>query len=161
MTVEEVYTNAFSAEYVAWTEYGASPYLDDTDTGYICTNVDLADEREWSFPNSAGSGTINSVKLRLEAQVSVADCGYVSVYVLVGSNYVFAGNIFPVVGYGWFELDVSAVLNSWAKVNGAKVWVSYNKVATGYGYVRRLTRKVDYTAAAVIASKRLLVGVGI
>ena len=154
MTVEEVYTNAFSADYVAWTEYGASPYLDDTDTGYIRTNVDLADERAWSFPASAGSGTINSVKLRLEAQVSVADCGYISVNVWDGSNWIGAGNIFPVVGYGWFELDVSAILNTWAKINAGQVWVSYNKVATGYGYVRRLTRKVDYTP--VVAKKPIM-----
>jgi len=145
MTVEEVYTDAFDARLVAWTEIGNSPYLQNTDADYITTNADLREEGDWTFPASAGSGTINSVKLRLEARVSAFECGDVGVYVWDGSGWQFAGWIAPTILNAWYEIDVSAILNTWAKINGAEVYVHYSKLLTGVCTVRRLTRKVDYT----------------
>ena len=162
MTVEEVYTNAFDARLVAWTEVGNSPYLHDTNTDYITTNTDAGEEGDWTFPASGGSGTINSVKLRLENRLSVIDCGKASVYVWNGLAWQYAGEIGTYgLDYSWEEIDVSAILNSWDKINGAEVYLHYIKDLTGYIYVRRLTRKVDYTVAVALVSKRLLVGVGL
>jgi len=161
MTVEEVYTNAFSARLIDWYAIGNSPYLQDTDTDYIESDTVACDEGDWTFPNSAGSGTINSVKLRLEGRKSSAISGGVNVYVWDGSAWQNLGSLPLTQTYAWYELDVTAYLNSWAKINGAKVYVQYSPYRTTVADLRRLTRKVDYTAAAVIASKRLLVGVGI
>ena len=159
MTVEEVYTNAFDARLVAWTEIGDTPYLNDSDTNYIYTGTSLRTEGDWTFPNSAGSGTINSVKLRLESLINPAGVGFVEVYVWDGSAWVLAGNVGLGEDYAWFELDVSAILNTWAKINGAEVYVRYILVEPpGYGYVRRLTRKVDYTPLAVVAKREIMDG---
>jgi len=162
MTTEEVYTNAFDARLVAWTEVGNSPYLHDTNTDYVYTGTNLAEEGDWTFPASAGSGTINSVKLRLQNRLSVIDCGEAEVYVWNGISWVYVGVIGTYgLDYSWEEIDVSAILNTWDKINGAEVYLHYIKDLTGYIYVRRLTRKVDYTVAVALASKRLLVGVGL
>jgi hypothetical protein len=161
MAVEEVYTNAFDARKVEWTEVGDSPYLHDTELDNVNTSTDAKVEGDWTFPNSAGSGTINSVKLRLETRVSVVDCGDVLVYVWNGSSWVYAGVITPTTSYGWQEIEVKTTLDSWAKINGVEVYFVYSKSVTGNLTVRRLTRKVDYTVAAALASKRLLVGVGL
>jgi hypothetical protein len=42
-------------------------------------------------------------------------------------------------------LHVRDILNTWVKINGAEVYLHYSKFVTGIIYVRRLTRKVDYT----------------
>ena len=161
MPVEELYTDAFDARVVDWTETGASPYLNDSDLNYITTATDAKEEGDWTFPVSAGSDTINSVKLRLEARVTVIDCGDVDVYVWNGAAFVLAGTFTPANAYAWFELDVSAILTTWAKINGAEVYVHYTKSINGTCAVRRLTRKVDYTVAAGAVLRRLLVGVGL
>ena len=161
MAVEEVYTNSFDATYVAWIETGVTPYLQDTDADYIRTSTNAYKEGNWSFPASTGSGTINSVKVRFEAWVTAELCGQFYVYVWDGASWVNAGTVTPDVAVGWSEIDVSSILNTWEKINGAKVYIQYSKITTGTCYVRRLTRKVDYTAVVAIASKRLLVGVGI
>jgi len=168
MTAEEVYTNSFDATYVAWVEVGNTPYLHNTDTDYIDrTSGRLATYNEgcWSFPSSAGSGTINSVKVRLEAcRSNVAGDASVEVYIWNGASWVDVGTITPgSTSYAWFEFDVSTTLNTWDKINGAKVYVMLSRYGAKSDtlYVRRLTRKVDYTLVAAIASKRLLVGVGI
>jgi len=159
MTVEEVYTNAFDARLVAWTEIGDTPYLNDSDTNYIYTGTSLRTEGDWTFPNSAGSGTINSVKLRLESLINPADVGFVEVYVWDGTAWVYTGYVGLGEAYAWFELDVSAILNTWAKINGAEVYVKYVLVEPpGYGYVRRLTRKVDYTAGGAAYKRALIIG---
>lgn len=148
MATEEVYTNAFDGDKVAWTEIGASPYLHDTDTAYVYTSTDLSEEGDWTFPVSVGSGIINSVKLRLESRINIAFRGDATVFVWDGSAWVEAGNFGgddPT--YQWYEIDVSAILNTWAKINGCAVYIRYNKIGTGVFYVRRLTRKVDYTVA--------------
>jgi hypothetical protein len=149
MTVEEIYTNAFSARLTGWTVTGSSPYLQNTNTDYIRTAVNLREEGDWTFPNSAGSGTINSVKLEFEGYLSTAGCGTVEVYVWDGSSWIDVATIVFDTAYSWKEVDVSTVLNTWAKINGAKVYVHYDRGVAGTCYVRRLTRKVDYMAVAV------------
>ena len=154
MTVEEVYTNSFDASLVAWTEYGNSPYLQDTDTDYIGTSAS-SEEGYWTFPNSAGSNTINSVKLRLQYKMAIKGAGVCTVYVFDGTSWFEAGIISAQsTAYTWKEFDVSAILNTWAKINAAKVYLGYEKFKTGSFYVRRLTRKVDYTV--VVAVKEIL-----
>jgi len=160
MTVEEVYTNSFDATYVAWVEVGNSPYLHNTDTDYIyqvSARLVAYNEGCWSFPASAGSGTINSVKLRLEARRSnVSGDASIAVYVWDGSSWVNVGSISPSsTSYEWFEFDVSSTLNTWDKINGAKVYVMLSRYGAQSDtlYIRRLTRKVDYTAGLPTVSK--------
>jgi len=165
VTVEEVYTNAFDVRMVDWVETGSTPYLNDSDANYISVALDAKEEGDWTFANSAGSGTINSVKLRLEGLLTVADCGALSVYVWNGTAWILAGGSAYSPNYGsyaWYEIEVKTILDTWDKINGAEVYVFYGKDLNGTCRVRRLTRKVDYTlAVAGIASRRLLVGVGL
>jgi hypothetical protein len=155
LTVEEVYVNSFDNSEVAWVEVGASPYLNDSNANYIFTDGSNYYESKFGFPNSAGSGTINSVKIRVEAYQVPVDVGRVaSIYVWDGSAWRFLGNVGEALSYTWFELDASAVLNTWDKINGALLRI---RASTGDGeiYVRRATRKVDYTSVAVVVPKPL------
>jgi len=158
MAVEEVYTNAFDATYVTWTAHGNTPYLQNSDTDYIYqVSARLASYKDgcWSFPASAGSGTINSVKLKFEVKRSnVTGDASIAVYVWDGSSWVNVDSIYPTsTSYAWFEFDVSTTLNTWDKINGAKVYVILGRYGAQSDtlYVRRLTRKVDYTIAVGIS----------
>jgi hypothetical protein len=150
MTVEEVYTNNFDSTYTAWTETGVTPYLHDSDADYISrasSTLLTYKEGNWSFPSSAGYGTIYSVKLRLEMTRSdVNGDAYLYIYVWDGSSWVqLSPFLIPSTVYAWYEFDVSSILNTWAKINGAKVYVELGLASvTDTTYIRRLTRKVDY-----------------
>jgi len=142
---EELYTNAFDARLTAWVEVGLSPYLQNSDPDNIHCATDLFTEGDWTFPISAGSGTINSAKLRLQSLSTKLLAGTVTVYVWNGSAWVNAGYFYPTTVLAWYELDVSAILNTWAKINGVEVYLEYGKELTAICTVQRLTRKVSYT----------------
>jgi hypothetical protein len=151
MTTEEIYTDALDGTYSEWAVLGSTPYLQNTDTDYIRINLNAKTEGDWTFPASDGSGTINSVKLRFEAMVQAVNSYDATVYVWDGASWVNIGDLgIASTSYAWYEKDVSAILNTWAKINGAKVrLVSWVSGAAKYIYVRRLTRKVDYSAAII------------
>jgi hypothetical protein len=156
VTVEEVYTNAFDSAYVAWIEVGDSPYLQNSSADYIyrLTSKTLTHkEGRWTFPGSAGSGTINSVKLRFMTYRTKLDGeSCVKVYVWDGASWVLAGNLnLFSLSYAWEEIDVSSILNTWAKINGAKVYLEATKYLSIQDtlYIELLTRKVDYTSTPV------------
>lgn len=162
MTVEEVYTNAFDSDNVAWAETGATPYLNDSDINYVSTNISNALEGDWTFAASGGLGVINSVKFRFEARVSALKDDDVAVSVWDGTAFRSLGIPgISSISYLWYEVDASVWLNTWAKINAAQIRLQFVKVGTSTGYVRRCTRKVDYGVAAALASRRLLVGVGL
>jgi len=147
MTVEEVYTNAFDERLIEWEEVGLSPYLHDTDEDYVWTDTYLRQEGDWSFPASEGSGTINSVKLMVEAGTSAT--GTLRIYYWNGASYSYVNVSITSSSPAWYEIDVSAILNTWDKINGVKVYVQI-RLVTGNMYVRRLTRKVDYTETPAV-----------
>lgn len=158
MTVEEVYVDSFDRTNTAWIEVpvlDSYVYLNDNNTDYIYIALANALEGDFGFPASAGSGTINSVKLRFETKISKAlGNNDVEVYVWDGSSYNRAGILAPTsTSYGWEELDVSAILDTWAKINAAKIYLKLIRFDAYAIYVRRATRKADYTAVAVGVSK--------
>jgi hypothetical protein len=153
MTVEELYVNGFDNNEVQWDEVGSSPYLHDSDVDYIrMSSVSYLYESRFTFPNSGGSGTINSVKIRVKAKQDYVEIpGTITVYVWTGSAWQSIGNITPATSYTWYELDASSILNTWDKINTAKVRFRGSAPDTPDGiiYVNRCTRKVDYAVAGV------------
>jgi len=155
MTVEESYVDAYDATLTAWAEIGDSPYLQNTSTDYIWTSTNNAEEGVFTFPASAGSGTINSVKIRVKGRVT-SEYGDVRLYVYDGSSWTDKGLISLPVGstLDWVEVDVSAQINTWAKRNAAAVKFKFEKVATCVATMDRCTIKADYTEEAVGVAKQ-------
>ena len=156
MTVEEVYVDSFDNFEVDWVEVGANPYLNDSTANYIYTSLDGRYESKFGFPNSAGSNPINSVKIRVEAKIVIVDIGSdAKVYVWDGTSWVYLGDTEATTSYAWHEFDVSAILDTWTKINGAKLRF-LSVVWDGYLYVRRATRKVDYGEALPVVKKPIM-----
>ena len=150
MPVEEVYVNSFDATENQWSKVGVSPYLHNTLTDYIFSYINGQYMSRFGFPASAGSGTINSVKIRVEVMNTYVETGsMVTVYVWDGSSWVTLGTVYSPDVYTWKEFDVTNILNTWDKINGAKLRFC-SVVYDGEIYVRRATRVVDYTPPVAV-----------
>lgn len=99
----------------AWDTTGSTPYLDaqDQPTNYISDNDRNNDSGTYSFAGTAETGTINSVTL------------YLYVYGVAASNFaaILSGNNLGdsarAGSWNWVTKDVSAVLDTWEKINAA------------------------------------------
>ncbi len=157
--IEDAFVNGLSADHAEWLVTGSSPYLQDSNGDYIRTFSDHKLHGHFSFPASTGSGTINSVKIRLECQVStLPEVSYIEVFIYDGSSWTALGEIwFTQTGYKYYELDASAKLNTWAKINACQIEVKSHDTEAVTMYVRRGVRRVDY-GEAVSVKKPLMDG---
>lgn len=161
MTVEiDKYVNATTdTRTPKWGTVGANPWLDAGDASYISSAGNNFKSGDYSFPNSAGGGSdiINSVKLRFKDRIgNINGMNTVDVYVYDGTSWSYAGSLAP----SWIlfqydiDIDVSAILNSWAKINAANVYVQLIRF-DGYAIaISELIRVVDYTPSAAAPTTR-------
>ena len=149
MTTETLYVNGFNSVQEQWTKVGASPWLNDSDSTYIYTKTDEFWHEEFTFANGSGSGTINSVHLYMEIQGSALRNDFVVVDVHDGTSWNNIANLDPDNDvYQWFNFDISTMLNSWTKIDAAKLRVQYQRSGspgTEHIYIRRAYLYVDYT----------------
>lgn len=152
MATEELFVNAFDGTFLDWSETGDSPYLNDSDDNWISEGYTGTDkEGYFDFANSGvGVGTINSVKVSVENNwlYGVKTC---KLFVWNGSAWVDKGVITPDTefpNFSWIDVDVSAEIDSWAKIDGCRVY--FEEIGTDnvwYIRIRRCKLKVDYGAA--------------
>lgn len=112
-----------------WETQGASPYIDDWDTPnkYVRskTNDTVIDEFTYE-DDSVGTPTV--VKLALWAMKEVAGDDKFEAWIYDGSSWSKAGEVTPTTSYAKYELDVSVVLDTWIKINAAKLRLKYIEV---------------------------------
>lgn len=156
MTEDDQWVNATTdTETPKWNTIGANPWLDTNDTSYIDTNVDGRKSGDYSFPNSGGSGTIDSVFIRMRDRRSlVSGLNNYDVYLYDGSSWqIIASGLIPSNTFFMDEIDidVSAILNTWTKINSAQIYVVFHKFGTSTViiYVSQCIRIVNYTVSAV------------
>jgi hypothetical protein len=151
MATEELYVNVYNVVSEGWSVSGANPYLQSGDGEYISSRTNGALESNFGFANSAGSGTINSVKLRLRDKIQNLDSlNTYTVEVYDGSSWTSIGSFAP-AGTSFANQplkDVSAILNTWAKINACLIRLTCNRVDNYYVYVSAASRVVDYTVVA-------------
>jgi len=158
MPTETLYCNAFDGTTTAWVEVGSSPYLQDNDVDHIKDYHAGYDERYFRFVNSSGSGTINLVKIVLEAMTDAGSAIEELVTVYINDNNV--GDIScPINVMTFLDIDITAILDTWAKIDAATLWLE-TKIGGYMRYVRRAYLLVDYGgAAAPSLYQRLIAGV--
>ncbi|MFX1508161.1 MAG: hypothetical protein ACFFDC_18910, partial [Promethearchaeota archaeon] len=115
-----------------WTKSGNSPYLDEADddnyvygnqSGIGSNHGDLTGEFE--FENTSITSTINSVKLRVygSAGTSQPSQYYFDVYLWDGNTWNQEISFKNIGSLTWREHDVTSNLNSWNKINEAKIYL--------------------------------------
>lgn len=154
--IEDKYVNTYGADFgVSWLRIGSSPYLQDTDADSISTYSNHYSEGHFLFPASAGSGTINSVKLRLEAKQNLdSDFTHIDLWVYDGTAWTNLGTVWFTTSFAWYEVDVSAILNTWVKINACEFYVYSHDTDAVTMSIRRGVRRVDY--GSVVAVKKPL-----
>ena len=109
-----------------WTKVGDSPYIDfqNYPDDYIWTPSDAEQSGDFSFPDMAvGHPTIVEVALYCRSEQTIET---ITVNVWDGVGWTDAGDITPDFGWAWKTVDVSAILNTRAKVTAAKIWLESN-----------------------------------
>ncbi|MCK4266990.1 MAG: hypothetical protein KAX31_06890, partial [Thermoplasmata archaeon] len=129
---EYLYVDGWGSERTAWTEVGAAPYLDaqDQPTNIIRTTSDGAESGDYTFQDSTITGTFSSSQVGLYAN---NDDG-------AGNDdfdvWIYDGSVWTLVGtpniagttWAWYTLDTSAILDTQAKIDAAKLYVEFNRV---------------------------------
>lgn len=150
MATEELFVNAFDDDKTAWTEYAPSPYLNDSMDNYIRTSTVGAEEGDFDFADSAiGEGIINSVKLKIYAKradiANLFHIAYVRIYVWDGSSWVNAGDIILTTAEQWYEKDISAIIDSWVKIDGCRLYVKAQVCTSAWQCIYKAKLVIDYT----------------
>lgn len=124
MATETLYVNGLGAERGAWTRVGASPYLDvqDQPTNYVHTAVKKAEIGDFTFANTTHSAdTLNSVALyAYSRKVGPPTADFM---IWNGTSWVDTGLAQDVDGLWSWESVAVASLDTWAKVDGAKLYL--------------------------------------
>lgn len=149
MATEELFVNVFDDDKLDWEEIGASPYLNDSSLNYIRTTVLNAEEGDFDFADSGvGAGTINSVKLALQGYRELTNAfGFatLTVYIYDGSSWQSGGTMGCPTSTAWFEKDISAIIDSWAKVDACRLYIKLTSVLNARAIVFRAKLVIDYT----------------
>jgi hypothetical protein len=130
------YVNAFDATYVTWVEIGSSPYLSTqnqpTDYIYYLGVGTGKQEGNWDFADSGAenSETISTVELEVYGKAD-PDPEFelnptIYAYVWDGSTWTYfnMSTLFTGV-WGWRSISILSKINSWAKVDGCRLYIKY------------------------------------
>lgn len=165
MPVEtDKYVNATTdTEVPKWVTTGANPWLNADDASYIRSSTLNQKSGDYSFPASAGAPTdhINSVALRFRDKYGVNPGAY-EIFVYDGSAWTDVGNLTPLnlAFTDEADFDVSAILNSWAKINACLVYVKNLGNVTHVPYISELRRIVDYTPSGAVKPPTIMLDKG-
>lgn len=141
-----------------WSKVGSNPYLDVQDDGsyvYEGSRNDIQGDFKFDDPLMMG----NQREIEVYAKTDTND--YFEVYVSGndGSSWTYAGDIHPTLGYVWWSVDVTAILNTGAKLIAAEMYLKKKNTGSAdvvYADCARLkilsTGIVDGYATKIIAS---------
>ena len=136
-----LYVSGFSSVNEQWDETGDSPWLNDNTASYISTLTDEEWHEEFTFADHSGSESITSVYLYVEINGPSARNDFVVIDLHDGTDWTNIANQDPDGdAYVWYSFDVGATLDSWTKINAAKLRVQYQRSGTPSTetvYVRR------------------------
>jgi len=124
---EELYVNLYTVtSRNAWTKVGTTPYLDAIDypINYIHDDTNEDEIGNFDFADSAETTVPQSVLLRIHCRKEVSG-GTIKVYIDSGAGFVDAGTITPDADWAWKELDVKVILDTYEKVNAAKIYLRH------------------------------------
>ena len=115
-----------------WDVTGASPYIDNWDptNKWVSTNVNAEIIDEFTYEDGVIQGRPTTVEITLWAKgVTAGANDKIEVWVYDGSSWNDAGDVTPTTTTpDKYPIDISAILNTWAKINAAKLRLIYTEV---------------------------------
>jgi len=139
----QLWVNSFDATRDQWAKKNISPYLNAQDfpDNYVYGETrgvgsnDGDQIGDFGFEDHSQTGTINSVKLRVygRARPASPNENYFSVYLWDGSTWNQVMDFRGQHSFVWKEVDVSSYLNTWDKINGAKIYLETEAIGENWG----------------------------
>jgi hypothetical protein len=128
----ELYVDSFDNNKTGWEPLGLAPYLDAIDSSYVRTNTNGAETGCYWFADSGKSDeTIDSVKLAVYCRYESSGDEEIKTYIYDGTSWVQGPNTKPLgTSLTWIEVDVSSILDTWAKIDSAGFYMVYLKVGS-------------------------------
>ena len=143
-----LYVNGDDGARTGWKRIGTNPYLDaiDYDTNYLSVKATNKEAGNFDFTDSGKSKeTIDNVTVQLYVKQSRAGDS-LEVFVWNGSAWTSLGLKEIPTSWNWVNWTASAQLNSWTKIDGAKIYfVSYRQPGTNEFLVDCARLQVDYS----------------
>ena len=140
-----LYVNADDESKTDWTRVGTNPYLDaiDYNTNYVNVSGNSMLVGDFGFTDSGKSTEpINSVTVQIYAQQS--NSKNLEVFVWDGSSWTSLGLLTLTTSWRWENYTATTVLDTWAKIDGAKIYLRTTSGAGTYE-VDCARLQVDYT----------------
>ncbi len=141
-----LYVNADDENKTDWTRVGTDPYLDAIDYNANYTYVSGKDMLvgDFGFADSGKSmETIDSVEVQLYAKQSDSGLKF-TVFVWDGTGWTASSKTTVLTSWSWVNWTATAVLDTWTKVDGAKVYIATDS-SVGTFEVDCIRLKVDYS----------------
>lgn len=125
-----MYVDGFGSEKTGWNVTGSSPYLKyvDYDVHYIDSETPDSEEGDFTIENTAQTGYPTPVEVALRCRQAAGGDDTIEVYIDPGTGFVLAGTITPDEAWAWKTIDVSSILDTFTKVNAAKMYLKYIQV---------------------------------
>jgi len=140
-----LYVNADDESKTDWTRVGTNPYLNAIDYNSNYTYASVANKLvgDFGFTDSGKSTeAINSVTVQIYAQQSSSKS--LQVFVWDGSAWTSLGLLTLTTSWRWENYTATTVLDTWAKIDGAKIYLK-TEAAAGTYEVDCARLQVDYT----------------
>jgi hypothetical protein len=140
-----LYVNADDESKAYWTRVGTNPYLDaiDYNTNYIHSSLKDQLEGDFGFTDSGKSTeTINSVTVQIYVQQSLSKD--LRVFVWDSSSWTDLGMQTLTTSWRWENYTATAVLDTWAKIDGAEIYLE-TTTSAGIYEVDCARLQVDYS----------------
>jgi hypothetical protein len=143
-----LYVNSDDVTRTDWKRIGTNPYLDaiDYDINYLSVKATNKEAGNFNFTDSGKSTeTIDNVTVQLYVKLSRAGDS-LEIFVWNGSLWTSLGLKEITASWNWVNWTASAQLNSWAKIDGAKIYfVSHRQPGANEFLVDCARLQVDYS----------------
>lgn len=126
-----LYADADDENRIEWTRVGMNPYLNaiDYSTNFVNVSGNNKLVGDFSFADSGKSmETVDNVEVQLYAKHSGDD--NLEVFVWDGFSWASLGTQTTSSSWGWMNWTATTVLDTWTKVDGAKIYIR-SKASTG------------------------------
>jgi hypothetical protein len=141
-----LYVNADDETRTDWTRVGTNPYLDviDYPTNFVNVTGNNLQIGDFNFTDSGKSTeTINSVEVQLYTK-QTSSSKNLEVFVWDGYSWASLADVFLPTSWGWVNWTATTELDTWTKIDGAKIYITTQSAAGTYE-VDCARLKVNYT----------------
>lgn len=113
-----------------WTRIGLNPWVDEEDfpVNYLRSNVPEQWTCDYRFEDTVSTGIPTNVDIQVRCRYEVFGDDTFEVWIWDGSAWNYVGDMTPTAGMQWQTIVITGILDTFEKINAAKVKLRYKEV---------------------------------